>query len=155
MNQPMNRITTAMLAALEALIVVAIGIGIALVPLTILWATHFDLAVDWLVFWRASVDIWLLGNGVDLTVTLDPAVAASLGLPGAEAPFPLTIALLGFAVLATLLGVRTGTRAAAADHRAIGVVSAILAYGILAALLTLSAGTGVVTPALVDRKSVV
>lgn len=150
MNQPMNRITTAMLAALEALIVVAIGVGIALVPLTILWATHFDLAVDWLVFWRASVDIWLLGNGVDLTVTLDPAVAASLGLPGAEAPFPLTIALLGFAVLSTLLGVRTGTRAAESAHPAIGVISAILVYGILATLLTLSAGTGVVTPALVQ-----
>jgi hypothetical protein len=150
MNQPMNRITTAMLAALEALIVVAIGVGIALVPLTILWATHFDLAVDWLVFWRAAVDIWLLGNGVDLTVTLDPVVAASLGLPGAEAPFPLTMALLGFAVLATLLGVRTGTRAAESAHRSIGVASAILVYGILAALLTVSAGTAVVEPSLVQ-----
>ena len=146
----MNRITTAMLAALEALIVVAIGVGIALVPLTILWATHFDLAVDWLVFWRAAVDIWLLGNGVDLTVTLDPTLAASLGLPGAEAPFPLTLALLGFAVLASLLGVRTGTRAAESAHRALGVASAILVYGILATLLTLSAGTGVVEPSLVQ-----
>lgn len=147
-NQQMNRVTTAMLAALEAVIVVAIGIGIALVPLTILWATHFDLAVDWLVFWRAAVDIWLLGNGVDLTVTLDPALVTALGLPGAEAPFELTMALLGFAFLAVLLGVRTGTRAAESAHRSVGVAAAIIAYGILATLLTLSAGIVGVSPAL-------
>ncbi|MDQ1579348.1 MAG: hypothetical protein QOD05_123, partial [Microbacteriaceae bacterium] len=48
----MNRTTVALLAALEALIVVAIGIGIALVPLTVLWAAQYHLAIDWLVFWR-------------------------------------------------------------------------------------------------------
>ncbi|MCU1444111.1 MAG: rane protein, partial [Cryobacterium sp.] len=53
----MTRIMTALLAALEALIVVAIGVGIALVPLTILWATQFGLATDWLIFWRAAVDV--------------------------------------------------------------------------------------------------
>ena len=86
----MNRITTALLAALEALIVVAIGVGIALVPLTILWGTHYGLGVDWLVFWRAAVDVWLLGNGVDLEVQLPVVLATSLGLDGAAAPFSLT-----------------------------------------------------------------
>ena len=49
----MNRTTTALLAALEALIAVAIGIVIPLVPLTVLWATTFGMAADWLGFWRA------------------------------------------------------------------------------------------------------
>ena len=142
----MNRITTALLAALEAVIVVAIGVGIALVPLTILWATHFDLAVDWLVFWRAAADVWLLGNGVDLMVQLDPVVVAALGLPAAAAPFPITIALLGFALLAAILGVRTGMRAAETPHRWVGVVVSILAYGVLATLITFSAGAEVVRP---------
>ncbi|HEV7957126.1 MAG TPA: DUF6350 family protein [Marisediminicola sp.] len=143
----MNRSTTAMLAALEALIVVAIGVGIALVPLTILWATHFELAVDWFVFWRAAVDVWLLGNGVDLTVQLDPAAVTALGLPAPAGPFTLSIALLGFAVMGALFGVRTGMRAAETPHRHVGVFSAILTYGILAAALTLSASTGTVQPA--------
>ncbi|WP_022885990.1 DUF6350 family protein [Glaciibacter superstes] len=146
----MNRITTALLAALEALIVVAIGVGIALVPLTILWATHFGLAVDWLVFWRGAVDIWLLGNGVDLTVQLDQPVALALGLAGADAPFALTIAPLGFALLAVLLGVRTGRRAAGTADGIVGVVAAILTYGLLSALLAVSAGTGTVTPSLLQ-----
>jgi len=143
----MNRITTALLAALEALIVVAIGVGIALVPLTVLWGTHYGLGIDWFVFWRAAVDVWLLGNGVDLAVQLPVEVTTALGLAGAEAPFSLTIALLGFAVLAVLLGVRTGRRAATTDYRLTAAGAAVLTYALLAALLTLSAGTAVVTPA--------
>jgi hypothetical protein len=143
----MNRLTTALLAALEALIVVAIGLGVALVPLTILWGTHYELSVDWFVFWRAAVDVWLLGNGVDLAVQLPVELTASLGIEGAGAPFALTIALLGFAVLAVLLGVRTGRRAAATRYALTAAGAAVLAYAVLAALLTLSAGHAVVTPA--------
>lgn len=137
----MNRITTALLAALEAVIVVAIGVGIALVPLTVLWATQFGLAIDWVVFWRAAVDVWLLGNGVDLTVQLDPAVVTALGLPGSEAPFTLTIALLGYGLLAVLLGRRTGARAAETPYRWVGAGAAVACYGLLATVLSLTAGT--------------
>jgi hypothetical protein len=144
----MNRITTALLAALEALIVVAIGVGIALVPLTILWGTHYGLGIDWFVFWRAAVDVWLLGNGVDLTVQLPVDLSVSLGLAGSELPFTLSLALLGFGLVALLLGVRTGRRAATTTEYSITAAgTAVLAYGILAALLTASAGTAIVTPA--------
>lgn len=144
----MNRTTTALLAALEALIVVAIGVGISLVPLTIIWATQFALTLDWLVFWRAAVDVWLVGNGVDLMVALDPTLVLALGLPAAVDPFPITIALLGFALLAVLFGVRTGMRAAATPHRRIGALVAIAAYGVLSTLLTLSAAHDAVRPSL-------
>lgn len=143
----MNRITTALLAALEALIVVAIGVGIALVPLTILWGTHYGLGIDWFVFWRAAVDVWLLGNGVDLAVQLPVDVSASLGLAGSELPFTLSVALLGFALIAVLLGVRTGRRAGSTDYSLTAAGVAVLSYGALAALLTFSAGAAIVTPA--------
>jgi hypothetical protein len=143
----MNRITTALLAALEALIVVAIGVGIALVPLTILWGTHYGLSIDWFVFWRAAVDVWLLGNGVDLAVQLPVEVSVSLGLAGTELPFTISTALLGFALVAVLLGVRTGRRSAGTDYTLTAAGVAVLSYGALAALLTLSAGTAIVTPA--------
>jgi len=142
----MNRTTTALLAALEALLVVAIGVGIALVPLTVLWAAHFGLSVEWFVFWRAAVDVWLLGNGVDLTVQLAPEIAATIGLPGADTPFVLTIAPLGFAVITVLLGVLTGRRAAETPHRWTGVIAAVIVYGAMAALATFSAGNATVTP---------
>lgn len=142
----MNRITTALLAALEALLVVAIGIGIAMVPLTVLWAAHFGLSVEWFVFWRAAADIWLLGNGVDLTVQLGPDVAAALGLAGADTPFLISVVPLGFAMLSVLMGVHTGRRAAETPHRWTGVGVAVGTYGILAALVTLSAVSDTVKP---------
>ncbi|MEO7015730.1 MAG: hypothetical protein ABI130_15735, partial [Leifsonia sp.] len=79
----MNRTTVVLLAALEAVVVVAIGLGICLVPLTVLWAVQYHLAADWFVFWRAAADVWLVGHGVNLTVVLDARLGASLGLPGA------------------------------------------------------------------------
>ncbi|WP_174775464.1 DUF6350 family protein [Cryobacterium frigoriphilum] len=144
----MNRITTALLAALEALLVVAIGIGIALVPLTVLWAAHFGLAVEWFVFWRAAVDIWLIGNGVDLLVQLDPEIALAFAFAGADTPFLLTLAPLGFALTAVLLGVRTGRRAAETPHRWVGVAASVLSYALFASLATVSAQTAMVSPIL-------
>jgi len=146
----MNRITTALLAALEALLVVAIGIGIAMVPLTVLWAAHFGLSVEWFVFWRAAADIWLLGNGVDLTVQLGPDVAAALGLAGADTAFLVSVVPLGFALLSVLMGVHTGRRAAETPHRWTGVGVAVGTYAVLAALVTLSAVSETVRPSQVQ-----
>ncbi|TFD25382.1 MULTISPECIES: DUF6350 family protein [Cryobacterium] len=142
----MNRITTALLAALEALLIVAIGIGIAMVPLTVLWAAHFGLSVEWFVFWRAAADIWLLGNGVDLTVQLGPDVAAALALTGADTPFLISVVPLGFAMLSVLMGVHTGRRAAETPHLVTGVGVAVGTYAVLAALVTVSAVSETVAP---------
>src|SRR3954452_17855454 len=143
----MNRITTALIAALEALVVVAVGIGIPLVPLTILWATTLRMASDWVPFWRGSVDLWLLGHGVDLTVRLPEAAAATTGLSGADEPFSISIALLGFAVITVLSGVRVGRRAVISGDRMLGVVVAAGTFAVLTALLAASAATSVATPA--------
>ncbi|MET0783689.1 MAG: DUF6350 family protein [Leifsonia flava] len=143
----MNRITTALIAALEALVVVAVGIGIPLVPLTILWATTLRMASDWLPFWRGSVDLWLVGHGVDLTVRLPEAVAVTTGLPDAAQPFTISIALLGFAVITVLSGLRVGRRAVISGDRMLGVVVAAVTFAVLTALLVLTATAAVARPA--------
>jgi len=135
----MNRSITAVFAALEALLVVGIGIGISLVPLTFLWAFQYGLQIDWVVFWRASVDVWLLGHGTDVLLTLDPVTAGTVGFDGAEKPFVLSIAALGFALLTALLGVRAGRRIAETPYVRIGVVVAVLVFAALAFAATLSA----------------
>lgn len=124
----MTRRLTALLAGLEALLVLAIGVAIPLVPLTIVWAAHFGFAPDWLVFWRAAVDVWLLGHGVDVIFTLDPVLATALGMPQAAEPVKVTIALLGFALLTVLLGARAGGRIADAGHLVLGSVTAVLVF---------------------------
>ena len=124
----MTRRLTALLAGLEALLVLAIGVAVPLVPLTLVWAVHFGFAPEWPVYWRAAVDTWLLGHGVDVIFALDPALAAGLGLPAAGDPVKVTIALLGFALLTLLLGVRAGGRIADTDHRLLGSATAVAVF---------------------------
>ncbi|MGV8885926.1 MAG: DUF6350 family protein [Microbacteriaceae bacterium] len=135
----MNRPLTALFAAFEAALVAAIGIVIPLAPLTVMWGVQYGFASDWALFWRASVDIWLLGHGVDVRMTLEPGVAASLGLPGADASFPVTIAVLGFAVLTLLLAVRAGRRVSETRFRLVGEIAAVATFALISTLATLSA----------------
>jgi hypothetical protein len=126
-----TRRLTVLFAAFEALLVLALGVAIPLVPLTIVWAAHFGFAPDWVIFWRAAVDTWLIGHGVDVTFTLDADTAALLGLPGAGDAVRVTIALLGFALLTLLLGVRAGARVAETGHRILGELTALAVFAAL------------------------
>ncbi len=136
----MRRTTIALLAALEASVAALIGLGAVLVPLMLLWAFHFGLALDVGVLLRAAADVWLLGHGVDLIVQLDPLTASRTALPGAGDPFPLTIALLGFALVSAGFGRRIGRRSAAAGHGPTGATAAVLVYAAIGAVLALVAG---------------
>jgi hypothetical protein len=144
----MDRRITMFFSALEALLVVAIGVAIPLVPLTVLWGVQFGFAPDWLIFWRAAVDIWLLGFGVDVSLALDPTLAASFGIAGAEAPFVLSIAVLGFALLTVLLAVRSGLRIAETRFRTAGTLVALGAFAFMSTALTLTAMHETVSPSL-------
>lgn len=144
----MNRPVTAVFAALEALLVVGIGVGLPVVVLSLLWAFQYGLQIDWIVFWRAAVDIWLVGHGVDLDLQLGAATAAASGVPGAEAPFAVTIAALGFSVLTVLLGVRAGRAVAETAHRVVGVLSTIGVFALLSLLVSATAQHPLASPVL-------
>lgn len=135
----MNRQLTSLFAALEALLVVGIGIGIPLVPLTFMWAFQYGLQLDWSVFWRASVDFWLVGHGADVMLTLDPLTAAGTGFPAAGTPFVVSIAALGVGLLTLLLAVRAGRRIAETPYAKLGSIVAILVFGALSFAVTFSA----------------
>ncbi|OUE23989.1 hypothetical protein BFL36_06375 [Clavibacter michiganensis] len=145
----MNRHATALFAALEALLVVGVGVALPLVPLTVLWAAQYDLQIDWGVFARTAIDLWLLGHGVPLTASLDPALATALGLPAVDAPFALSLAPLGFALLTLLLGIRAGRRIVETDHPGAGTASAVATTAAVSLGLTLAAQHEGVAPALV------
>lgn len=145
-----SRPLTAVFAALEALLVLGVGIAIPLVPLSILWAVQFGFGLDWAAFWRASVDIWLIGHGVEVTFTLDPALAATLGLAGAEAPFVVTVAALGMALLTTLLGVRAGRRIAETRYTTLGLIVAAATFAVGSVGVTATALHPLARPSLVQ-----
>lgn len=134
----MNRPLTVVFAALEALLVAGIGVGITLVPLSVMWAFQYGLQVDWVVFWRAAADTWMLGHGVDVRLTLDELTAISVGFPEASAPFVLTIAPLGFALLTLLLAYRAGRRIAETPHFLLGCAVALATFGVLSLAIVLT-----------------
>jgi hypothetical protein len=144
----MNRQLTALFASFEAILVIAIGIAIPLAPLTILWGAQFGFAADWVWFWRAAVDTWLLGHGVDITFSLNPSLVASLGVAGAETPFTVTIAALGIALMTVLLAVRAGRRIAETNHTMLGQVVALAVFAGCSLLVALSAVDPVARPSL-------
>lgn len=141
-----NRPLVIAMSALEALIALAVGLAIPLLSLTVLWVTRFDNGLTWDVYYRASADIWLLGHGVDMKVTLDPALAASFGVTGADVPFEVSIAPLAFAFITVLLGVRLGRRAVEAGTTYVGPSTAIVTFTVLAVLVAVSANHPSVSP---------
>lgn len=135
-------------AAFEAVVVAAVGVAIPLIPLTILWATTIDSGVQWDVYYRGAADIWLLGHGVHFTVTVDPALAASLNLPGIAAPFLLSLAPTAFALITFLMAMRLGRRTVEAEVRIIGPTSAIIAFALVSVAIALSSLDSAVMPTL-------
>jgi len=144
----MNRPVTALFAALEALLVVGVGVGIPLVVLTSLWAFQYGLQIDWIVFWRAAVDSWLVGHGADLTLQLSADAAAATGVTGADAPIVVSLAAMGFAALTVLMGVRAGRAAGETAHRVTGVLVTIGTVALLSLALTASAQHELARPSL-------
>ncbi|MCS0498730.1 cell division protein PerM [Protaetiibacter mangrovi] len=134
----MSRRLTILFAGAEALLVAAIGVAIPLLLATLLWAIQFGFGPDWAGFWRAAVDVWLIGHGVDVTFVLDEVTAVTIGAPEGTVVL-VSIAALGFALLTLLLGVRAGARVAETGHRMLGELAAFLAFGGVSLLLTLSA----------------
>jgi len=141
-----SRAVVAFLAAFEALITAAIGLGVALAPLTVVWAVQYRMAVPWGAFWRAATDAWLLGLGVDLHVDLDRVTALGLGLPGAVAPFTVTIGALGVALFTVAMGARVGRRAAETTFAFTGAVAAVIAFAVIAWVVALTAQAPVAGP---------
>lgn len=142
----MNRLGTALLAAVEAIVTVGVGVGIALVPLTLLWGFEYGLQIDWDVFWKAAGSVWLVGHGVDVTFRLGSDVAGASGVQGAADPIHVTLAALGFAVVTAWLGGRAGRRFAETEHRTTGLLVGTVAVALLGLAVALSSTSAASVP---------
>ncbi len=142
----MNRLGTALLAAVEAIVTVGVGVGIALVPLTLLWGFEYGLQIDWDVFWKAAGSVWLVGHGVDVTFHLGTATAGASGIEGAGDPIHVTLAALGFAVVTAWLGGRAGRRFAETEHRTTGLLVGTAGVALLGLAIAFSSTSAATDP---------
>lgn len=106
----MNRLTLALLTALEAVVIVAIGVAVPLLIGGIVWGTELGFAGDLIGVWRGAADTWLLGHGVPLTIGLDAATMTRLGVPASLGVLVLSVPPLAFALGTFLAAMRTGRR---------------------------------------------
>lgn len=135
----MHRLTVALLAAVDAAIAVAVGIAATLAPLTLVWVFGLGGTADWAALWPASATIWQFGNLVPLLVTLPADYIAATGIDPAAASFVLSLAPLAFASFTAIFAARSGVRASRAEAWGTGVVTGVLVFGALAAVVGFTA----------------
>jgi hypothetical protein len=97
----------ALFALLEAFLVVAIGLVVPFVFGILAWMSLPGFTTTPLGLWQLSVQVWALGHGVPLQVSLDGSSAV---LTGELATFSLSLAPFLFAVITLLLGRRAARR---------------------------------------------
>jgi hypothetical protein len=126
----LNRRLTFLVAAFEALVVAGIGLGIVLLPLTVVWLFENDLTIDWLVPFRASADVWMMAHGTRLVV---PAGAfGSTQVP----QFVVSIIPLGLSLLIGFMALRMGRRLTSAIELWPAWLATALVYGGISFLLS-------------------
>ncbi len=105
----MNRGLSFAIAALQALIVASIGIGLTIAPLTLTWLLEGDGSTSWLVALQVAVFAFLLATGVPVQISAGK-------LLGFEFPdFAINVMPLGLTLLMALLAIRVGYRLSAAS----------------------------------------
>lgn len=108
----MKRIVTAIVTALEALAIVLAGFVIVAVPTFVVWLDANGLTGDVTTLFGTVVGLWFFGHGVPLTLTVDAASSAALGLAPETLSFALALLPLGFTLLTIGLSARIGWRLA-------------------------------------------
>ena len=139
----MNRLLVALLAALDALIVVAVGVVAVAAPLTLLWVAGFDGTADWTALWTTTVRIWQASHFVPVDITLPQEYLTASGIGADAAAFTISLAPFALALFTIVFAARSGVRAARAGAWPWGVGAGTIVVAVLSAVLAATAGTTV------------
>lgn len=139
----MHRLIVVILAAVDAVIALAVGLAAILAPLTLVWVLGFGGTADWGALWPASATIWQLGHAVPLAVTIPAEYLVATGIDPSVASFTLSLAPLAFGAFTAIFAARSGRRSSQADAWITGVIAGSLLFTAFAALVALWGGTDV------------
>lgn len=139
----MHRLLVALLAAVDAVVAAAVGIGAVLAPLTLLWIFTFGGTADWHALWPASARIWELGNLVPSRLALDETYLRDAGLPDEAGAFAVSLAPLAFAAFVLLFAARSGRRSVAVGAWGTGVAAGVATTALISLVVMLTSGNPV------------
>ncbi|WP_065569748.1 DUF6350 family protein [Microbacterium oleivorans] len=134
----MNRLLVSLLAAVDALVAVAVGVGIVLAPLTLVWVFGIGGDADWAALWPAAATIWQLGHFAPVAVSLPAELVALAGLPAKGADFAISLAPTALAAVTAFSAWRSGARAARAGAWLTGVLAGTVAVALLSTIIALT-----------------
>lgn len=101
----MNRaLVPALVASLEAALIILIGLGITLAPLTLVWLLENDPSVPWASNYILSANVWLLAHGVEISVAAGELVGIEFDR------FSITAMPLGLTLVTIAMAYRLGRR---------------------------------------------
>lgn len=101
----MNRaLVPALVASLEAALIILIGLGITLAPLTLVWLLENDPNVPWASNYVLTANVWLLAHGVEISVAAGELVGIEFD------SFALTAMPLGLTLVTIAMAYRLGRR---------------------------------------------
>lgn len=136
----MNRRLAFLLAAVESLVIVAIGVGILLAPMMLIWLIENDPSINWATPYKTSVDIWLMAHGTRLIVPAGEIV-------GITTPqFVLSLMPIGLSIFIAYLAFRFGRRVAMTERVMVSWVGAVALYAAAAFGLSTSAYDSAIFP---------
>ncbi len=136
----MNKRQTFFIAAIEAAILVAVSLGVVLVPLSLVWLLENNPDVDWLVAFRAAADFWLLSHGTGLVVPEGEILG--LLVPA----FVVTLVPLGMTIWLARSFYNAGKRFLAARSLWPGWLGGSLVYGVAALGISTAAYDSAIYP---------
>lgn len=136
----LNRRLTLAIGALQALISVAIGLGVLVVPLVILWLFENDGLTEFGLAFRTAGDIWLLSQRATINV-------AAQDFLGVEVPaFAFTLMPLGFSIFLAWLAWRVGRSISGATEMWPAWLGAIGTFAVLNFLIVRAAEHPAISP---------
>ena len=127
----MNRaLVPALVAALEAALIIAIGIGVTLAPLTVVWLVEPDPDFPWAANLLISANMWLAAHGVEILIPAgDISGIAFDGFSFAAMP-------LGITLITVLLAYRLGSRLSSSGSLVLGWIGGIASFGFISLLVS-------------------
>ncbi|MEW1834615.1 DUF6350 family protein [Microbacterium sp. NPDC079995] len=134
----MNRLLVSLLAAVDALLAVAVGVGVVLAPVTLVWIFGVGGDADWSALWPAAATIWQLGHFAPVAVSLPAELVVLGGLPSNGAQFTLSLAPTALALFTAVSAWRSGSRAARAGAWVTGVVGGTVTVAVVSAVIALT-----------------
>ena len=134
----MPRGLVALFALLEAFLVVAIGLLGPVLFGIVAWISLSGFTTTPLGLWQLSVQVWALGHGVPLQVTLEGSSAV---LTDELASFSLSLAPFLFAMITAVRGHRAGRRLPESSEATFIIGVLVAGVGGFAALVLLSGRT--------------